>query len=82
MSETLGQAILRGRCERELSLQKLADAAWITKAHAWDLETGRSTNPTAKTIIRLSAALGIPLHDMIDAAAETYQQERLLTGKP
>jgi transcriptional regulator with XRE-family HTH domain len=36
------------------SLQGLADAIGMSKAHVWDLETGKSTNPSADVVKKLS----------------------------
>ncbi len=36
------------------SLQELADALGMSKAHMWDLETGKSKNPSAEVLKKLS----------------------------
>ena len=36
------------------SLQELADAIGMSKAHVWDLETGKSTNPSREVVMKLS----------------------------
>ena len=36
------------------SLQGLADAIGMSKAHVWDLETGKSNNPSADVVRKLS----------------------------
>ncbi len=36
------------------SLQVLANAIGMSKAHVWDLETGKSTNPSADVVKKLS----------------------------
>lgn len=43
---------LRSRSKK--SLQVVADETKISKAHLWDLERGRSENPTIEVIERLS----------------------------
>ena len=42
---------------RGMSLQAVADAASLTKSHVWELEQGRSVNPTVNAVWGLSAAL-------------------------
>jgi len=42
-----------------MSLQVLADEAGLTKSHVWDLERGRSRNPTVETILNLALALDL-----------------------
>jgi transcriptional regulator with XRE-family HTH domain len=56
---TLGDAMKASREQAGLSLQELATAAGLTKAHVWELERGRCTNPTVKTIHGLARALGV-----------------------
>jgi transcriptional regulator with XRE-family HTH domain len=53
----LGAIILRVRTERGMSLQDVADEARLTKAHIWELEKGRSRNPTVETLLGIAAAL-------------------------
>jgi DNA-binding XRE family transcriptional regulator len=57
--------------EREklgLSLQEVADRAGITKSHMWEMEQGRSVNPTIRTVYGLSKALGIPFVNLAAGA--------------
>ena len=53
----MGETIKIFRENRGMSLQDVADAAGISKAHVWDLERGKSVNPTIETIAKLGAAL-------------------------
>lgn len=57
---TLGELLRNERGRLGLSLQKVADAAGMTKGHVWELENGRSRNPTIKAVYGLSCALGVP----------------------
>jgi transcriptional regulator with XRE-family HTH domain len=57
-----------GRAALGLSLQEVADRAGITKSHMWELEQGRSVNPTVWTVYGLSQALGIPFTRMAAGA--------------
>lgn len=41
---------------RGMSLQAVADAAGLTKSHIWELEQGKSVNPTVNAIWGLSSA--------------------------
>lgn len=58
MSE-FGDYVKATREEADLSLQDVADRAGLTKAHLWDLEQGRTKNPTVETIVRLAFAFDI-----------------------
>lgn len=53
----LGTRIKLLREMRDMSLQAVADAAGLTKSHVWELEQGRSVNPTVNAVWGLSAAL-------------------------
>ena len=47
------------RACRGMSYAKLSAATGITRAHLYNLETGRATNPTVATLVHLGAALGV-----------------------
>lgn len=53
----LGTRIKLLREMRDMSLQQVADAAGLTKSHVWELERGRSVNPTVNAVWGMSAAL-------------------------
>lgn len=56
------------RSRLKLSLQDVADRAGITKSHMWEIENGRSVNPTVRTVHGLAKALGIPFVSMAAGA--------------
>jgi DNA-binding XRE family transcriptional regulator len=60
--------IANERAALGLSLQEVADRAGITKSHMWELEQGRSVNPTVWTVYGLSRALGVPFSKMAAGA--------------
>lgn len=64
----LGETIRCVRENRGMSLQVLADEAGLTKSHVWDLERGRSRNPTVGTILHLALALEIEPSSLAAAA--------------
>ncbi|EZP74410.1 anaerobic benzoate catabolism transcriptional regulator [Sphingomonas paucimobilis] len=55
----LGTRIKLLREMRDMSLQAVADAAGLTKSHVWELEQGRSINPTVNAVRGLSEALSV-----------------------
>lgn len=62
-------AFIRGQREAlGLSLQELADKADCTKGHIWEIETGRSVNPTVLTVSNLARGLGVPVMAVFSAA--------------
>lgn len=44
-----------------LSLQDVADLSGASKAHIWDIERGKSQNPTINTAVAIATALGVSL---------------------
>jgi len=53
------------RIKKGKSLQDLATLVGASKAHIWDLETGRATNPTIELLTKLAGALGTSIADLI-----------------
>jgi transcriptional regulator with XRE-family HTH domain len=58
------------------SLQALADEVGASKAHIWDLETGRATNPTIELLTKISTALNTSISDLVgeNPGAETQPE--------
>lgn len=46
---------------RGLSLQDVAGRAGIAKSHVWQIEQGKSANPTIATTVGIARALGVSL---------------------
>lgn len=53
------------RTQKKLSLQKLADLVGVSKAHIWDLETERATNPSLEVLKKLSNVLEVPIATLV-----------------
>lgn len=53
----LGDNINKRRKELKLSLQDVAERTQATKSWIWELEKGKSTNPSFIFIVKLSKAL-------------------------
>lgn len=71
--KTLGEEISEARARSRLSLQDVADASGFAKSHVWELEHGRSRNPTVAMVAGLSAALGVPFLRLAQAALNTQR---------
>lgn len=54
----LGAKLTALRLKKGASLQEVADAVGVSKAHIWELEKGRSKNPSADLIKRLADYFG------------------------
>lgn len=55
----LGTRIKLLRELRDMSLQEVADGAGLTKSHVWEMEQGRSVNPTVNAVWGLAEALSV-----------------------
>lgn len=66
------QYIKDAREENGLSLSAAADLIGCTKSHLWDLEQGRSTNPTIKTLAGISRALELKIETLAVVAASRH----------
>lgn len=53
------------RLKKNKSLQQVADAVGASKNHIWDLETGKSRNPSIELLTKLAKALGVSVSDLI-----------------
>lgn len=54
MTATLAQRLKELRLKKKESLQEVADAISASKAHVWELETGKSRNPSAELLTKLA----------------------------
>ena len=68
----LGARIAEQRRRRDESLQEVADAVEVSKAHIWDLEKGRTGNPSMRLVQRLADHFGVTVAFLMgeDPAAE------------
>ncbi len=64
------------------SLQKVADAVEVSKAHIWELERGTSKNPGLDLLTKLSVHFSVPIGFLTDentspedAAAQQFFRE-------
>lgn len=63
----LGAKLTTLRLKKGTSLQEVADAVAISKAHYWELEKGRSTNPSADLVRRLADYFGVDVEFLLGA---------------
>jgi len=62
---SLAATLKKLRLQKGLSLQAVADEIKASKAHVWELETGKSKNPTLKLLKDLANLYKIPLARLI-----------------
>lgn len=61
----MGEYIARRRDALGLSLDALAERIGCSKAHVWELEKGRSKNPTLWMVLALCDGLQCSLNDLL-----------------
>lgn len=66
----LGKTVRLLRKGKGLSLQGLAEASGRRKSYIWDIEQGRTDNPTVALLSDLAGALGVAPGTLFQAALE------------
>ena len=56
---SLGAKLNELRIKKGETLQKAADAVGVTKTHIWELEKGKSTNPSAELLRKLASHFSV-----------------------
>lgn len=62
----LGARITELRLKKQQSLQQVADAVGVSKAHIWELEKGRAQNPSMGLITRLADHFGVSVAFLVN----------------
>jgi transcriptional regulator with XRE-family HTH domain len=62
---TLSARLTHLRLAKGESLQQVADAVGVSKAHIWELEKGRTDNPSMALVTRLANHFGLPLAALV-----------------
>jgi transcriptional regulator with XRE-family HTH domain len=74
-SMSFGQRLHRLRIARSLSLQDVATATGISKAHVWNLEKGISDNPSVELAIKLADLFRVRVADLIGENPSSAEEE-------
>ncbi len=53
------------RRQKDESLQDVADAVGVSKAHIWELERGRTENPSMSLVTRLADHFGVTVSYLV-----------------
>jgi transcriptional regulator with XRE-family HTH domain len=61
----LGARIAKLRLKAGQSLQGVADAVGVSKAHIWELEKGRADNPSMGLVTRLADHFGVSVASLV-----------------
>jgi len=62
---SFGEKLNRLRVKNKLSLQYVATAVGISKAHVWNLEKGQSDNPSIELVVKLADLFRVRVADLV-----------------
>lgn len=65
---SLNERLFELRQQSKASLQTVADAVGVSKAHIWELEKGRTANPSFDLVQKLAKFFGVTPDALIGAA--------------
>jgi len=68
---SIGSKLKELRIAKGQSLQQVADAVGASKPHIWELETGRSKNPSLDLLQRLAKHFGVSVAFFLDDESES-----------
>jgi transcriptional regulator with XRE-family HTH domain len=80
MTVTLAQRLKELRLKKGDSLQGLADAVEVSKAHVWELETGKSKNPSIELLTKLARHFEVPLAQLVGEDPESSEEDQELVA--
>ena len=72
---TIGRRIKELRLGKNESLQDVASAVGVSKAHIWELEKGRTDNPSIGLVTRLADHFGVSIRYLVDEDIEAPDAE-------
>ena len=71
----LGQKIRQLREEKELSLNKLAEKAGISKAYLSQLENDLSKQPSAEILRKIASVFSMTIADLLDQPVRVFAED-------
>lgn len=74
-ASTFGVRLRTMRMKSKLSLQELADKIGASKAHLWEMEQGKTKNPSLALLTELSRALGVPIKELVGESDTTTDSD-------
>ena len=66
------------RLKKGKSLQQVADAVGVSKTHVWELERGRTGNPSLEMLTKLADYFGVTIRSLVGEEPESSADERLV----
>ncbi len=71
----IGEKLFSLRQKSGESLQQVAEKVGVSKAHVWELEKGRSKNPSFELVGKLAAHYGVSIDVLTGQAAEPNKSD-------
>ena len=75
---SLATRVAKLRREKGQSLQEVADAVEVSKAHIWELEKGRADNPSMGLVTKLADHFGVTVAYLAGEDIESSDADRQL----
>lgn len=72
---SLAAKLKRLRLKSGNSLQVVADAVGVSKAHFWELETGKSKNPSADLLEKIAGYFKVSVASLVGEDPESDENE-------
>jgi transcriptional regulator with XRE-family HTH domain len=74
----IGERLFELRQKNGESLQQVADSAGVSKAHVWELEKGRSKNPSFELVRALARHFGVSVDVLVgEETAPSMKEQRI-----
>lgn len=70
---SLGVVLRQLRLRKGESLQQVADAVGASKAHIWELEAGKSANPSIALLTKLADHFGVGIAFLVGEDVDHHQ---------
>lgn len=75
---TIAARLRELRMKKGKSLQEVADAVGVSKTHVWELEKGRTENPSLEMLTKLADYFKVPIRSLMGEDFESSEDERLV----
>lgn len=72
----IGERLFSLRQKTNQTLQQVADATGVSKAHVWELEKGRSKNPSYDLVRKLAGHFGVEIDVLIGHLGEPPDEDQ------
>ena len=74
MTSPMGEKIRTLRKKKQMTLDRLAEAAGSSKSYIWELENKSPPRPSGEKVAAIAAVLGVTADYLLDSAGELDEQ--------